>query len=382
MDYSFLQHYWWFLICLIGGLFAFLLFVQGGQSMLFSLAKSEKERMILVNALGRKWEYTFTTLVTFGGALFASFPLFYSTSFGGAYWVWMAILLCFVIQAVSYEYQSKPGNTYGKNTYRWFLFINGLLGTFLVGAALATFFTGSDFIVNKANLADIGNPTISRWGGSEWHGLEALANPRCWLLGLTVFFLARVQACLFFINRLADETLVSRSRKFLLYNSIPFVVCFLGFVIWSFIADGYAVNPDTKEVFMAPHKYLNNMIEMPVVGIVFLAGVVLVLFGIGKTLMSKEFSKGIWITGIGTVLTVCMLLLITGFNNTAYYPSATDLQSSLTIQNSSSSEFTLTVMSVVSLLVPFVLAYIFYAWNSLEKKRFKAEDLKDDGHVY
>lgn len=381
MDYSFLQHYWWFLICLIGGIFAFLLFVQGGQSMLFSLAKEEKERMILVNALGRKWEYTFTTLVTFGGALFASFPLFYSTSFGGAYWVWMAILFCFVLQAVSYEFQSKPGNVFGRKTYQSFLFINGLLGTFLVGAALATFFTGSDFTVNKGNMTDVLSPVISRWG-SEWHGLEALAEPRCWLLGLTVFFLARTLACLFFINRLQDETLVNRSRKYLLYNSIPFVVFFLAFVIWSFIADGYAVNPDTKEVFMEPYKYLNNMIEMPVVGIVFLVGVLLVLFGIGKSLLNTKFSKGVWFTGIGTVLTVCMLLLVTGFNNTAYYPSSTDLQSSLTIQNSSSSEFTLTVMAIVSILVPFVLAYIFYAWNSLEKKRFDAKDLKDDGHVY
>ncbi|MDR1884392.1 MAG: cytochrome d ubiquinol oxidase subunit II [Prevotella sp.] len=381
MDYSFLQHYWWFLICLIGGIFAFLLFVQGGQSMLFSLAKDEKERMILVNALGRKWEYTFTTLVTFGGALFASFPLFYSTSFGGAYWVWMAILFCFVLQAVSYEFQSKPGNLFGRNTYRWFLFANGLLGTFLVGAALATFFTGSDFTVNKENMTDVINPVISRWG-TEWHGLEALANLRNWLLGLTVFFLARTLACLFFINRLQDEKLVGRSRKFLLYNSIPFVVFFLAFVIWTFIACGFAVNPDTKEVFMEPHKYFNNMLEMPVAGIAFVTGVLLVLFGTGKTLLTKGYNCGIWFTGAGTVLTVCMLLLVTGFNNTAFYPSATDYQSSLTIQNSSSSEFTLTVMSIVSILIPFVLAYIIYAWNSLEKKRFDAKDLKDDGHVY
>lgn len=381
MDYSFLQHYWWFLICLIGGIFAFLLFVQGGQSMLFSLAKDEKERMILVNALGRKWEYTFTTLVTFGGALFASFPLFYSTSFGGAYWVWMAILFCFVLQAVSYEFQSKPGNVFGRNTYRWFLFCNGLLGTFLVGAALATFFTGSDFTVNKGNMTDVLNPVISRWG-SEWHGLEALADPRCWLLGLTVFFLARTLACLFFINRLQDATLVSRSRKYLLLNAIPFVVFFLAFVIWTFLAKGYAVDPVTKVVELVQYKYFLNMIEMPIVGIVFLVGVLLVLFGIGKTLLSKEYHSGIWFSGVGTVLTVCMLLLITGFNNTAYYPSSTDLQSSLTIENSSSSEFTLTVMSVVSLFVPFVLGYIIYAWNSLEKKKFDVKDLKDDGHVY
>lgn len=349
--------------------------------MLFSLAKDEKERMILVNALGRKWEYTFTTLVTFGGALFASFPLFYSTSFGGAYWVWMAILFCFVLQAVSYEFQSKPGNVYGRNTYRWFLFANGLLGTFLVGAALATFFTGSDFTVNKENMTDVINPVISRWG-TEWHGLEALANPRNWMLGLAVFFLARTLACLFFINRLEDQKLVDRSRKFLLYNSVPFVIFFLAFVIWAFIADGFAVNPDTKEVFMEANKYFNNLIEMPIVGVVFLVGVVLVLFGIGKTLLSKNFSKGVWFAGIGTVFTVCTLLLITGYNNTAYYPSATDLQSSLTIENSSSSEFTLIVMSFVSILVPIVLGYIIYAWNSLEKKRFDVKDLKDDGHVY
>ncbi len=381
MDYSFLQHYWWFLICLIGGIFAFLLFVQGGQTMLFTLAKDEKERMILVNALGRKWEYTFTTLVTFGGAFFASFPLFYSTSFGGAYWVWMAILFCFVIQAVSYEFQSKPGNVYGRNTYRWFLFINGLLGTFLVGAALATFFTGSDFYVNKENLTDVLNPTISGWG-SEWHGLEALAEPRCWLLGLAVFFLARTLACLFFVNRLSDETLVARSRKFLLYNAVPFVVTFLAFVIWTFLSEGYAVDPTTKAVELVQYKYFTNLIEMPIVGIVFLVGVVLVLFGIGKSMLSKEYSCGIWFAGLGTVLTVCMLLLITGYNNTAYYPSSTDLQSSLTIENSSSSEFTLTVMSIVSLLVPFVLGYIIYAWNALEKKRLDIKDLKDDGHVY
>lgn len=380
-DYSFLQHYWWFLICLIGGLFAFLLFVQGGQSMLFSLAKDEKERMILVNALGRKWEYTFTTLVTFGGALFASFPLFYSTSFGGAYWVWMAILFCFVLQAVSYEFQSRPGNVFGRNTYRRFLFLNGLLGTFLVGAALATFFTGSDFTVNKENMTDVLSPVISRWG-SEWHGLEALANPRCWFLGLTVFFLARTLACLFFVNRLQDETLVKRSRKFLWYNAVPFVVFFLTFVIWTFIAEGFAVNPETGVVSLEAHKYFNNLIEMPIVGIVSVVGVLLVLFGIGKTLLSEGFSKGIWFTGLGTVLTVCMLLLITGFNNTAYYPSSTDLQSSLTIQNSSSSEFTLTVMSIVSIIVPFVVAYIIYAWNALEKKRLDVKDLKDDGHVY
>ncbi|MDU1903658.1 MAG: cytochrome d ubiquinol oxidase subunit II [Dysgonomonas sp.] len=385
-EYSVLQHYWWFLISLIGGIFAFLLFVQGGQSMIFSLGKKDEHRFLLVNALGRKWEYTFTTLVTFGGALFASFPLFYSTSFGGAYWVWMLLLFCFVVQAVAYEYMSKPGNTWGRKTYQWFLFINGLLGTFLVGAAIATFFTGSEFAVNKGNISALGASGVTGLVISQWqnplHGLEALFNFRNWCLGFTVFFLARTVACLFFINRIEDKELVARSRKFLLYNALPFVVFFLTFVIWTFLSEGFAVNPDTKEVFMSQYKYFMNLVEMPIVGIVFLVGVLLVLYGIGRTLISDTFSSGVWFSGLGTVLTVCCLILITGFNNTAYYPSTVDLQSSLTLQNSSSSEFTLTAMTYVSFLVPFVLAYIIYAWNSLEKKKFKKEDLKEDGHVY
>ncbi|GAB6012133.1 cytochrome d ubiquinol oxidase subunit II [Viscerimonas tarda] len=385
-EYSFLQHYWWFLISLVGGIFAFLLFVQGGQSMIFSLSKSEQHRFLLVNALGRKWEYTFTTLVTFGGALFASFPLFYSTSFGGAYWVWMAILFCFVIQAVAYEYQSKPGNTYGKKTYQWFLLINGLLGTFLVGVAIATFFTGSEFGVNKDNLTNElnGNPlavVISSWQ-TEWHGLEALANVRNLCLGLAVFFLARTLACLFFINRIEDQDLVNRSRKHLLYNALPFVVFFLAFVIWTFFSEGFAVNPETNQVELIQYKYFTNLVEMPVVGIVFLVGVLLVLYGIIRSFFCEKFQKGIFFSGVGAVLTVCSLLLITGFNNTAYYPSTYDLQASLTIQNSSSSEFTLTAMTYVSFLVPFVLAYIIYAWGVLEQKKFDKNDLKEDGHIY
>lgn len=386
MDYSFLQHYWWFIISLIGGIFAFLLFVQGGQSMLFSLGKDDTHRFLMVNALGRKWEYTFTTLVTFGGALFASFPLFYSTSFGGAYWVWMLILFCFVIQAVSYEYMSKPGNTWGRKTYQSFLFINGLLGTFLVGAAIATFFTGAEFAVNKGNLTNLGVGNVTGLVISQWqnplHGLEALADYRNWCLGLAVFFLTRTIACLFFINRLADESLVARSRKFLVYNAIPFVVFFLVFVISILLSNGYSVNPETKEVTTVAYKYFYNLIEIPIIGIAFLAGVLLVLYGIIRTILSKPFASGIWFSGIGTVLTVCSLLLITGYNNTPFYPSSVDPQSSLTIQNASSSEFTLTAMFYVSLLVPFVLGYIIYAWNALEKKKFKKEDLKDDGHVY
>lgn len=379
--YSILQHYWWFIISLLGGLLAFLLFIQGGQSMLFSLSKTEDEKRLLVNVLGRKWEFTFTTLVTFGGAFFASFPLFYSTSFGGAYWVWMAILFCFIIQAVSYEFQSKPGNTYGKTTYRSFLLINGYLGTFLLGAAIATFFTGSDFTVNKGNIAQQLAPAISQWGNG-WHGLEALLNPRNWALGLTVLFLARTNALLFFINRLNNKTLEERSYKYLFYNAIPFVVFFLTFVIWTLIDKGYAVDPETGVVSLVQYKYFFNLIEMPVLLILFLLGVVAVLAGIIGSMFSKSFRKGIWISGAGTVITVCTLLLVAGYNNTAYYPSSTDLQSSLTIFNSSSSEFTLTVMSYVSILIPFVLAYIFYAWRSLEKKRTDIEDINSDHHAY
>ena len=379
--YSILQHYWWFIISLLGGLLAFLLFIQGGQSMLFSLSKTEDEKRLLVNVLGRKWEFTFTTLVTFGGAFFASFPLFYSTSFGGAYWVWMIILFCFIIQAVSFEFQSKPGNTYGKTTYRTFLWINGVLGTFLLGAAIATFFTGSDFSVNKGNITQQLAPVISQWG-SNWHGLEALLEPRNWALGLTVLFLARTNALLFLINRLNDKTLEERSHKYLYYNAIPFVVFFLTFVIWILAGKGFAVNANTGEVSLEQFKYFHNLIEMPVIMIVFLVGVIMVLTGIITTMISKSFRKGIWLSGAGTVLTVCSLLLIAGYNNTAYYPSSSDLQSSLTIFNSSSSQFTLTAMSYVSILIPFVLAYIFYAWRSLEKKRTDIDDVNNDHHAY
>lgn len=379
--YSFLQHYWWFIISLLAGILTFLLFVQGGQSMLFSLAKSEDERRLLVNVLGRKWEYTFTTLVTFGGAFFASFPLFYSTSFGGAYWVWMAILFCFIIQAVSYEFQSKPGNTFGKTTYLVFLFINGLLGTILIGAAVATFFTGSDFLVNKGNITNQLAPVISQWG-NEWHGLEALLNLRNWMLGLAVFFLSRTTASLFFVNRLNNENLEKRSRKAVLVNALPFLVFFLTFVIWTLLAEGFAVNPETGEVYMEKYKYFFNLIEMPIVLALFLLGVVGVLWGIGGTVLNEKFKKGIWFTGVGSILAVCSLLLLAGYNNTAYYPATPDLQSSLTIFNSSSSEFTLNAMTIVSVLIPFVLAYIFYAWRSMEKKRTDIADINSDDHAY
>lgn len=381
--YEFLQNYWWFVISLLGGLLVFLLFVQGGQSMIFRLGKTEDERVLIVNALGRKWEYTFTTLVTFGGAFFASFPLFYSTSFGGAYWVWMLILFTFVLQAVSYEFQSKPGNIFGTKTYRTFLFVNGVVATFVLGVAVATFFTGSEFTVSKGNIAGLGTTgfVISEWQ-NPLHGLEALGNFRNWALGLAVLFLARTLAGLFFVNRLDHDVLVNRARKATLYNGLPFVVFFLIFLIWTLLSDGYAVDPSTKVVSMESMKYLNNLLAMPVVLVVFLVGVLAVLYGVFATVFKKGFSKGIWFAGAGTVLTVTMLLLIAGYNNTSYYPSYVDLQSSLTIQNSSSSLFTLSVMSVVSLLVPFVLAYIFYAWRALEKKKLGLDDLKSDGHAY
>lgn len=381
ITYSFLQHYWWFLISLLGGILAFLLFVQGGQSLLFSLSKTEDEKRLLVNALGRKWEFTFTTLVTFGGAFFASFPLFYSTSFGGAYWVWMAILFCFIIQAVSYEFQSKPGNVFGANTYRSFLFINGLLGTFLIGVAIATFFTGSDFVVNKGNITQQFAPVISSWG-NEWHGLEALLNVRNLTLGLAVFFLSRSLALLFFVNRLNNAVLEARSRKYLWYNAIPFVIFFLVFVIWTLASEGFAVNPSTGIISMEKYKYLFNFIEMPVVLVLFLLGVIAVLTGIIGTWLSPEFKKGIWFAGIGTVVTVCSLLLTAGYNNTSYYPATPNLQSSLTIFNSSSSFFTLNAMSVVSLFIPLVLVYITIAWRSMEKKRIDIEDVNGDDHAY
>lgn len=381
ITYSFLQHYWWFVISLLAGILSFLLFVQGGQSMLFSLTKNEDQRRIMVNVLGRKWEYTFTTLVTFGGAFFASFPLFYSTSFGGAYWVWMAILFCFILQAVSYEFQSKPGNTYGKTTYRIFLYLNGVLGTVLIGAAVATFFTGSDFVINKSNITNQIAPVISQWG-SEWHGLEALLNIRNWLLGLAVLFLSRTNASLFFVNRISDAELEKKARKAVLFNALPFLVFFLSFVIWTMLAEGFAVNPDTNEVFMEQYKYFMNLIEMPTVLILFLAGVIAVLWGIGATVFNPNFKKGIWFTGAGTIITVCSLLLLAGYNNTAYYPATPNIQSSLTIFNSSSSEFTLNAMAVASLLIPIVATYIFFAWRSLEKKRTDIDDINNDSHAY
>lgn len=381
ITYSFLQHYWWFLISLLGGILAFLLFIQGGQTMLFNLSKTEDERRLLINVLGRKWEFTFTTLVTFGGAFFASFPLFYSTSFGGAYWVWMAILFCFTLQAVSYEFQSKPGNVFGPATYRMFLFITGMFSTFLIGVAIATFFTGSDFLINKGNITNQLAPVISQWQ-NPWNGLEALLNLRNLSLGFAVFFLSRAQALLFFINRVKNQAMEARFRKNLWINALPFVVFFLVFVIWTLFSEGFAIDPATGIVSMEKFKYFTNLIEMPVILVLFLIGVVAVLYGIGRSLLSVNFKNGIWYSGIGTVLTVCCLFLLVGYNNTAFYPASPNLQSSLSIFNASSSLFTLKAMSIVSLFIPVVLAYITIAWRSMEKKRTDIDDVINDDHAY
>ena len=365
-----LQQYWFVIVSLLGSILVFLFFVQGGQTFLFRIGKSSTERTILVNTLGRKWEFTFTTLVTFGGAFFASFPLFYATSFGGAYWVWMAILFAFIIQAVSYEFRSKASNFLGKKTYEWFLFLNGLLGTFLVGVAVATFFSGAQFSLNEMNSVT--------WA-TDARGLEAALNPFNLSLGLTVFFLARVLGLLYFMRTVDHEIILQRSRKALLQNAIPFVFFFLVFAVWLMLREGYAVNPETGEVFMEPYKYFHNLIQMPLVLGLFLAGVLAVLGGIILSLL-KTSSNGIWFTGPGTVLVVFSLFMLAGFNHTAFYPSAHDLQSSLTIQNASSSHYTLVAMSWVSLFVPFVLGYIIVAWRAINRKKVDEEEMLEDAH--
>ena len=374
--YAFLQQYWWAIVSLLGAFLVFLLFVQGGNSLLFCLGKTEEHRKMMINSTGRKWEFTFTTLVTFGGAFFASFPLFYSTSFGGAYWLWMIILFSFVLQAVSYEFQSKAGNLLGKNTYRVFLVINGVVGPVLLGGAVATFFTGSAFIIDKDNMGDTLMPVISRWANG-WHGLDALANPWNVVMGLAVFFLARILGALYFINNIADTELVARCRRSLWGNSALFLVFFLAFLVRTLLADGFAVQPETGWICMEPYKYLHNFLAMPWLLVIFLLGVVSVLAGIVRTLLKPGYDKGIWLSGAGTVLTVFALLLSAGYNNTAYYPSVADLQSSLTLANSCSSRFTLEVMAYVSILVPFVLAYIFYAWRRIDNRKIDAKEMKD-----
>lgn len=381
MTYEFLQHYWCFIVSLLGAILVFLLFVQGANSCIRSLGWTEEGKRLVLNSTGRKWEFTFTTLVTFGGAFFASFPLFYSTSFGGAYWLWMIILFTFVLQAVSYEFQHKLGNFLGPQTFEWFLILNGLLGPLLLGGAVATFFEGSNFIVEKNNLIDAASfsPIISRWANAS-HGLDALLNPWVLVFGLAVMFLARVLGILYVMNNVNDENIRSRGSVRLLGAAVPFLVLFVAYLIHLLLKDGYAYD-EAGVISIVPYKYLNNFITLWPLTILFLAGVILVLFAIGKTIVSKEYIGGIWPAGIGVVLVVLPLLLMSAWNNTAYYPSTADLQSSLTLANSCSSEFTLRTMFYVSLLVPFVLAYIVYAWRAIDKKKLDKQELTND-HIY
>ena len=382
ITYSFLQHYWWFLVSLLGALLVFLMFVQGANSMVRTLGYTEEGRRLIINSTGRKWEFTFTTLVTFGGAFFASFPLFYSTSFGGAYWLWMIILFTFVLQAVSYEFQNKLGNLLGAKTFQVFLAINGFVGPLLLGGAVATFFEGSNFIVMKDNLVNsqLGiTPVISSWANAS-HGLDALLDPWVLVFGLAVMFLARVLGTLYIINNVNNDDIRSRAGFQLLASSLVFVVLFVVYLVHLLLKDGYAYTADGT-IVIESYKYLHNFLDMWYLLVILLIGVVLVLFAIGRSFTDKQWIWGIWPAGIGVVMVVLALLLCAGWNNTAYYPSTADLQSSLTIQNSCSSEFTLSTMAIVSILIPFVLAYIWHAWRSIDKKKIDLKEIADD-HAY
>jgi cytochrome d ubiquinol oxidase subunit II len=368
----FLQHYWWIIISLLASLFVFLMFVQGGQTLIYSLPQTNIQKTMIVNALGRKWEFTFTTLVTFGGAFFASFPLFYATSFGGAYWVWIAILFSFIIQAVAYEFRSKPNNVFGHKTFELFLFLNGSLGPFLIGVAVATFFTGAMFSLNNMNQV--------QWA-THWYGLEALLNIRNLALGFAVLFLVRINGLLYLMNTLNDEALIKRSVKGLIVNSIPFLIFFLFFIISLLLSKGFACDNGTGNITIEAFKYLHNFIQMPVVMLLFLAGVVSVLFGIGISVFRKSLS-GIWYSGAGTILAVFSLFLVAGFNGTSFYPSLFELQSSLTIKNASSSHFTLKTMMYVSFIIPFVIAYIWFAWKAINNDKITEEEMNTEEHKY
>lgn len=377
MTYSFLQQYWWLVISLLGAFLVFLLFVQGANSLIFDLGKTPEERRLVINSTGRKWEITFTTLVTFGASFFASFPLFYSTSFGGAYWLWMIILFTFVAQAVSYEFQNKLGNFLGPKTFQICLIVNGVLGPLLLGGAVATFFDGSNFIVNKMNMINSLQPVISRWANAS-NGLDALLDPWNVIFGIAVFLLARVLGLLYLINNVADETIRTRAHRHLIYNTIAFLVFFLTFLVRTLLKDGFAYQPATGLIFMEPMKYLKNLLTMWPLLLVFLVGVVLLLFGVIRTIFSKTYIKGIWPAGFGVVLAVFVLFLIAGWNNTAFYPSNIDLQSSLTIANSCSSKTTLQAMFYVSLFLPVVFVYIYFAWRAIDKKKINDSDIKKD----
>ena len=381
MTYTFLQQYWWFVVSLLGALLVFLLFVQGANSVARTLGQTDEGMRLVYNSTGRKWEFTFTTLVTFGGAFFASFPLFYSTSFGGAYWLWMLILFTFVLQAVSYEFQNKIGNFLGPATFQWFLTLNGLLGPLLLGGAVATFFEGSNFLVVKDNMIDTGafTPIISRWANTS-HGLDALLNPWVLVLGMAVMFLARVLGILYVANNVADDDIRRRAPRLVLANALPFLVLFVAYLVHLLLKDGYAYT-DAGTITVEPMKYLHNMLDIPVVSVFFVGGIIWVLLGIFDAVVKKRFDWAIWYVGSGTVVTVLCLLLFAGWGHTAYYPSTADLQSSLTIVNSCSSEFTLRTMFWVSLLVPFVLAYIVYAWRAIDRKKLDRQEIRSD-HAY
>ena len=376
---TFLQHYWWFIISLLGALLVFLMFVQGGQALLYDIGRTEEERNMLVNSLGRKWEFTFTTLVTFGGAFFASFPLFYSTSFGGAFYVWMAILFCFVLQAVAYEYRRKPANVFGERTFNAFLLINGVLGPLLIGTAVGTFFTGAEFTVDRLNLANQGGAAVISLWATPWHGLEAVAEWRNVLLGAAVALLAMTLACQYFMNNIDDETILRRAQSRMRLFGVLFVVCIVAWLLALLLADGRAADA-AGTISAEPYKYLRNLLEMPYVTVVLLLGVVSVLWSIRLGWCGSR--RAVWFGGAGTVLTVLSLLLLAGWNGTAYYPSLTDMQSSLTISNSSSSLFTLRTMAWVSLFVPFVAAYIWYAWRAMNRRPITREEIRGDDHQY
>ena len=395
MTYEFLQSYWWFLVSLLGALLVFLMFVQGANTLIFCLGKTEEERRLIINSTGRKWEFTFTTLVTFGGAFFASFPLFYSTSFGGAYWLWMIILFSFVIQAVSYEFQNKIGNFLGPKTFQICLIINGIVGPLLLGGAVATFFNGSNFLIDKGNITNSLQPVISRWANAS-HGLDALLDPWNVVLGLAVLMLARILGMLYIKNNIEHQQIQERCTRQLPWNALIFLLFFLPFLIRLMIKDGFSTAAEagistaaeaglsassTGSITLESMKYLHNLLEMPILSALLLIGIVLVLFGIFKSSRSVQYRKGIWFTGIGTVLTVLVLLLIAGWNNTAYYPSNIELQSSLTLANSCSSEFTLRTMAIVSLLIPFVLVYIVFAWRAIDRTRITQEEI-EQGEAY
>lgn len=368
-----LQHYWWFLISLLAALLVTLMFVQGGQTLLLRIGKDNIEQKMILNSLGRKWEITFTTLVVYGGAFFASFPLYYSTSFGGAYWLWMLILFSFIVQAVAYEFMNKPGNFLGKHTYLGFLYVNGIVGVFCIGVAVGTMFTGAPFHVGKGNITEISMPVISVWE-TPYHGLEAFLNLKNLLLGAALVFLARIGGAMYLIFNIADAEINKRCHRAILVNTVPFLVFFLSFVIWTFLSDGYAVEPGTGVVYMEKYKYLLNMVQVPYLGIMFLVGVLLVLFAIGISILKKGYHDAFWYEAAGVLLTVLSLILGLGYNNTCYYPSSSDLQSSLTIYNSSSSIFTLEVMSYVSILLPIVMIYGFIAWRAMDKKKITPAD--------